>query len=314
MNPSVVQHALVSRLKFKHLDLLVALDDTRNLHQAAVKVNVAQASASRMLSEIEDAFGFLLFIRNSRGMQPTSLGTDILSYARRSLSELTRFAAELEIQTRGGYDQLTVVTIMGAAFDVLALAVSEMKTKRPMLHVRILDERIDQVVQLLQRHEVDLALGRLTEPFSHKDLEFEPLARETMRIVARASHPLSSARAVSLDELMSWPWILQPITSMARNLFEGELAIAGLTTPVNVVECGSIFATFQLLQNSDAVTMLLKSVARDYLRAHLIVELPLEIRNSLTSFGVLRRKDQPLCEPAEYLFTLLRKYTVRPSS
>ena len=79
--------ALVNRLKFKHLALLVALDDARNLHQAADAINVAQPSASRMLADIEEAFGFLLFERNARGMQPTPLGTAALAYARRSLAE-----------------------------------------------------------------------------------------------------------------------------------------------------------------------------------------------------------------------------------
>ena len=60
--------SLVNRLKFKHFALLVALDDARNVHQAADAINVAQPSASRMLGDIEEAFGFLLFERNARGM------------------------------------------------------------------------------------------------------------------------------------------------------------------------------------------------------------------------------------------------------
>src|ERR1700744_550100 len=84
--------ALGNRLKFKHPAPLVALDDPRNPHQAPEAVNVAQPSASRMLGDIEEAFGFLLFERNARGMKPTPLGVVTLAYARRALAELTRFA------------------------------------------------------------------------------------------------------------------------------------------------------------------------------------------------------------------------------
>jgi DNA-binding transcriptional LysR family regulator len=76
-----------------------------------------------------------------------------------------------------------------------------------------------------------------------------------------------------------------------------------------VVECASIFATLQLLQNSDAVAMLPESVVRDYLRAHLLIELPVEIGKSLSGFGLLRRKQETLSEPAEYFIALLRKYS-----
>jgi DNA-binding transcriptional LysR family regulator len=304
-----ISHALVNRLKFKHLALLVALDDARNLHQAADAINVAQPSASRMLSDIEEAFGFQLFERNARGMQPTPLGTAALAYARRSLADLTRFAADLDSKRRGGHGQLTVGAIMGAAPDVLAMAVAELKSERPLLNVRILGETSDQVVQLLHRREVDLALGRLTTPLQHNDFDFEPLAREAMRLVVRAKHPLAGRAPLALDALIAWPWILQPITSPARGLFEEELARAGLTSPSNVVECASIFATLQLLQNSEAVAMLPESVVRDYLRAHLLVELPVEIGKSLSGFGLLRRKQETLSEPAEYFIALLRKYS-----
>ncbi|KMZ13652.1 hypothetical protein BHUM_02340c [Candidatus Burkholderia humilis] len=309
MNQNASPVALVNRLKFKHLALLVALDDARNLHQAAEAINVAQPSASRMLADIEEAFGFLLFERNARGMQPTPLGTAALAYARRSLADLTRFADDFENKRRGGHSQLTVGAIMGAAPDVLAMAVAELKSERPLLNVRILGETSDQGVQLLHRHEVDLALGRLTTPLQHNDFDFEPLSREAMRLVVRAKHPLAVKSELTLDTLMSWPWILQPITSPARGLFEEELARAGLTTPADVVECALIFATLQLLQNSDAVAMLPESVVRDYLRAHLLAELPIEIGKSLSGFGLLRRKFETLSEPAEYFIALLRKYS-----
>lgn len=130
-----------------------------------------------------------------------------------------------------------------------------------------------------------------------------------MRLVVRAKHSLAAKTSLALDRLVGWPWILQPITSPARGLFEEELARAGLTTPADIVECASIFATLQLLQNSDAVAMLPESVVRDYLRAQLLVALPVEIGKSLSGFGLLRRKYETLSEPAEYFIALLRKYS-----
>jgi len=316
MNHQTAAIALVNRLKFKHLALLVALDDARNVHQAADAINVAQPSASRMLSDIEQAFGFLLFERNARGMQPTSLGVVTLAYARRALAELTRFAEDLDVKRRGGHGQLTVGAIMGAAPDLLALAVATLKTERPLLHVRVLGETSDQVVQLLHRREVDLALGRLTNPLQHNEFSFEPLARETLLLVVRTQHPLAQQAHVTLAELMAWPWVAQPISSPARVLFEEELARAGLATPVNLTECASIFATLQLLEKYDAIAMLPESVVRDHLRGKLLVALPLEIGKSLPGFGLLTRKGEALAEPAEHFVSLLRRFSqpIKPAS
>jgi len=310
MSQNAATVALVNRLKFKHLALLVALDDTRNVHQAADAINVAQPSASRMLGDIEEALGFLLFERNARGMQPTPLGVVTLGYARRALAELTRFADDLEVKRKGGHGQLTVGAIMGAAPDLLAMAVATLKTERPLLNVCILGETSDQVVQLLHRREIDLALGRLTHPLQHNDFSFEPLANETLLLVVRAVHPLATRAALSLPEVIGWPWVAQPITSPARVLFEEELARAGLTTPANLTECASIFATLQLLENYDAVAMLPESVVRDHMRGKLLVALPVEIGKSLAGFGILTRKEEPLAEPAVRFIELLRQHSL----
>jgi DNA-binding transcriptional LysR family regulator len=310
MSQNAATVALINRLKFKHLALLVALDDTRNVHQAADAINVAQPSASRMLGDIEEALGFLLFERNARGMQPTPLGVVTLAYARRALAELTRFAADLDVKRKGGHGQLTVGAIMGAAPDLLAMAVASLKTERPLLNVCILGETSDQVVQLLHRREIDLALGRLTNPLQHNDFSFEPLARETLLLVVRAVHPLARRATLSLPEMIDWPWVAQPISSPARVLFEEELARAGLTTPANLTECASIFATLQLLENYDAVAMLPESVVRDHVRGKLLVALPVEIGKSLAGFGILTRKEEPLAEPAERFVELLRQHSL----
>jgi DNA-binding transcriptional LysR family regulator len=309
MNHQIAATALINRLKYKHLALLVALDDVRNVHQAADAINVAQPSASRMLSDIEEAFGFRLFERNARGMQPTSLGGITIDYARRALGELTRLAEDLDVRRKGGHGHLTVGAIMGAAPDLLALSIATLKTERPLLNVRVLGETSDQVVQLLRRREVDLALGRLTSPTQHNDFTFEPLARETLELVVRVHHPLASRTSVTLAELMAWPWIAQPMTSPSRVLFEEELSRAGLATPVNLTECASIFATLQMLQKFDAVAMLPESVVRDHVRGKLLMTLPLEIGKSLPGFGILTRKGEPLAEPAEHFVGLLRRFS-----
>ena len=222
-----------------------------------------------MLADIEEAFGFLLFERNARGMKPTPLGVVTLAYARRALAELTRFAEDLDVKRRGGHGQLTVGAIMGAAPDLLAMAVAALKSERPLLNVRILGETSDQVVQLLHRREVDLALGRLTNPLAAQRFQFRAACARNLAAGGARGASAGAAHVRSrLRELIDWPWVAQPLTSPARVLFEEELARAGLATPVNLTECASIFATLQLLENYDAVAMLPESVVRDHVRGN----------------------------------------------
>ena len=301
---------LVNRLRLKHLALLAALGDLGNLHQAAA-ISVTQPSATKMLADIEQAFGFALFERLPRGMRATSLGEEVVAYAHQTQAGLARFLEDMEVKRRGGFGLITVGAIMGAAPDLLALAVAELKTRRPRLSVRILGETSDQVASLLERRQIDFAVGRFSSLLQHNLFDFEPLANESLRLVVRVGHALSRRRSLALADLIDWPWVLQPLSSPARQLLEEEFGQARLASPTNTVECASVFATLQLLQASDAVAMLPESVVRDYLRTRLLRALPIEIGKNLTGFGLLTHKLDTLSEPAKAFVGLLRHYASR---
>lgn len=304
---------LVNRLRLKHWALLAALADSPVLAQAASAISVTQPSATKLLADIEQAFQFPLFERHSRGLRVTPLGDEVVAYARQSQAGLARFLEGLETKRRGGHGNLIMGAIMGAAPDLVVRAVAQIKRERPLLNVRILGETSDQVGILLARHEIEFAVGRFASLTQHNHFAFAPLANETMQVVVRRGHPCARQRQLTLADLTAWPWVLQPLTSPARQLMEDEFTTSGQTTPRNLVECASVFATLQLLQASDAVGALPESVVRDHVRAKILRVLPVPIGADLKGFGVLTPIGAPLSEPAETFVAHLRRYAALPS-
>jgi DNA-binding transcriptional LysR family regulator len=299
---------LVGRLRFRQLALLVAIGEHRNLHRAAQAVHLAQPSATKLVHDLEQLFGLPLFERLPRGMQPTELGGEVLAFAKRMLVDLQRFTEDLENKEKGGYGQLMIGAIMGAAPDVVARAIADIKQRRPLLSIRLMGETSDEIVELLLEGKIDLAVGRFSDPLQHNEINYEVLGNEVLYIVARTEHPLTRIRRLKLSMLEQSAWILQPLTSPARQIIEQEFGQAGMKTPANLVECKSIFATLQLLQKTDAVTLLPESVVRDHLRAGLLVRLPLNLADSLPGFGILSRRGEPLSATALQFVDALRRY------
>lgn len=298
----------LNRLRFKQLALIAALGQTRNLHRAAEAVHVTQPTATKMLHDIELIFGFPLFEWLTRGMAPTELGAEVVRFAARLQAEFERFAHDLDSKRQGGYGRLVVGAIMGAAPDLMARAIADLKQVHPLLAVRLLGETSDEIMELLAQGKLDLAVGRFSGPLQHNEFDFEPLANETLYVVARAGHPLLAFERLTLAELQGWPWIMQPLTSPARQVLEQEFAQAHQPTPANLIEASSVFATLQLLQTAPAVAMLPESVVRDHLSTGLLCRLPLTIGNSLTGFGVLTRKGGSLSAVAQEFVRTLRHY------
>lgn len=304
--------ALLSRLRYKHLLMISTLGKLRNLHQTASAMNMSQPAATRMLSEIENVFGGRLFERTARGMIPTDIGTMLIDFSHNALTRLDRCAEEVHRYQLGGQGQLTVGAIMGAAPDLVAQSIIQMKKERPLLQVRLMGETSDQLVELLEQGKIDIAIARYATSIQHNQFDFEPLGNETMIAVVRRDHPLCDTPLPSLSQLLEdWPWILQPMSTPARQALEKEFEVEGLVSPRDIIECGSIFAALQLVQKSDALLVMAETVLREHLEMGRIAKLPMTIGRALTPFGLMARKNTLYGEPVTGFCDILRKNAAR---
>lgn len=60
-----------TRLKTRHLSLLLHLYEQRSVLRAAEAANMTQPAASKLLAEMESLLGVPLFERHARGVEPT---------------------------------------------------------------------------------------------------------------------------------------------------------------------------------------------------------------------------------------------------
>ncbi|MCI8209995.1 LysR family transcriptional regulator [Pseudomonas sp. S25] len=301
-------HHLFGRLRYKHLQMLVVLGSSLNLHRASLSMSMSQPAATRMLQEIEDMFGCELFERLPRGMRPTALGRELLRFAEAALSGLDRCAADIAVRKQGGYGYLSIGTIMGAAPDLVMNAVAEIKGLNPQLRIRIMGDTSDQVVQLLEQGRVDIAVTRRNLITDREQYEFEPLGNERLIAVVHSGHPLARRRKLQWAELVrDWPWILQPETSPARIAIEQALQKLELPIPADIIECSSVYSMQQLVQLTDALMVLSESAMRDYLKMGLVKALPVTLDAQMAPFGLLRRKGEPVSRELQHFIDLLRK-------
>ncbi len=65
---------MVRRLRLRHFELLVELAGSPTMRGAAQHLNLSQPAISKMLVEIEEAFGARLFDRSRQGVRPNAFG------------------------------------------------------------------------------------------------------------------------------------------------------------------------------------------------------------------------------------------------
>ncbi|MDR6869009.1 DNA-binding transcriptional LysR family regulator [Bosea sp. BE125] len=303
---SSLRQPLLSRLRFRHLMLVSRIARMGTLHRAAEELNVTQPAASKMLQDIEEILGVQIFVRQPRGLIATEIGAFVIDYAEQALSDQERFLKGLKNLQRGGYGALSIGAIMATAPDILPAAIAELKRRRPLMTIMLQTTTSDQLLRSLEKNELDLVIGRLTESRHHAIFDVEPLSIEKLWAFVSADHPLAGRDEVSLAEMETYPWVLQQQTSPMRQVIDRSFAEAGLPSLDNIVETTSIFATLHLVRRAGMISVLPHTIIEEAIARGELARLPLTIVNPLEPYGIIRRKGEPLSVNAEEFAGIVR--------
>jgi DNA-binding transcriptional LysR family regulator len=293
MNSPLTIQTLCSRLRYRHLHLLDALGRSHNVHITAQELNVTQPAATKILKDIEDMLGVELFDRLPRDMKPTEIGRFVLQFAHESLNVASKFVEELDHMKRGGYGIVQVGVTYGVA-HLLSPCIVRIKTRHPRVAIRVLERTSGLLLEQLKEKTLDVVIGRFTGEDQHNWFDFRNIGATRMCVVANPHHALLREKELTLAQLVEWPWIIPPLATPTRQLFEGTLADHGLSCPVSLVETTSIFTTLQLLQASDMLALLPSSAVDMFVEQNQLTKLPFDFARQIEDYGVLTRRGDRL--------------------
>lgn len=263
-NPIPNDWFLRSRLKMRHVQLLVAIDDHRSIHKAAAGLSMTQPAATKLLSDLEDLLGLRLFERNTRGIVPTPHGESLVRHARAILGTLDHARAELHSISDGALGRISVGVLLVVAPVLMPRALLRFKEKHPAVTVMVQEGTLGTLLPSLHRGDLDLVVGRLTADFDAHGLHFEHCYDEPMTVVVRKGHPLCGRPHLRLADLAGEAWILPTPETAYRRRLDAAFRQQGVEPPMRLLESMSILTNKTLLQESDFVGVMPVNVARYY--------------------------------------------------
>ena len=295
-----------SRLKTRHLLLLLHLYEQRSVLRAAEAANMTQPAASKLLSEMEGILGVPLFERHARGVEPTWYGQVLIRRARAALSEIGRAHDEIAAMRSGRMGQAAIGTVVNPGTTLVPQAIAAVKRDFPDILIRVEMDYSRPLVAKLLDGQLDIVIGRILGPEGASDLEFEPLADEPHSVIVRAGHPLTQRSVLSHADLIEYGWIMPPAASVLRTRLDSMFLEHGLAPPQNIIETASLPVIIHLLRHSDLLTALPAESVAPYLQTAQMQVLPIELGVRMEFFGIIRRRDQQLSPGAERVLDSLR--------
>ena len=178
------------------LNLLVffdALMAERHVTRAANKVSISQSAMSNALSRLRHVFKDDLFIRTSKGMEPTlralelgqSIG-QILQQTSRLMSSDIHFDPLISNRSYS----IRMSDLIGAL--VLPVLVTNLSSSAPNISLDVLHISPEKTVELLESDQLDIALS--TDLEHNNSIRSQELISDRMVCILRKEHPLSSGK------------------------------------------------------------------------------------------------------------------------
>lgn len=295
-----------TKLKIRQMFLLIALDEARNMHQAAHDSNMSQPAASKMLKDIEELFGVPFFDRLSRGIRPTLYGETMIRHVRMALANLSQGQDSIAALQAGLSGQVDIGVIITPSVTLVPQAIARTKDEAPRLCIGVEVGTSDLLVDRLQQGQLDFLIARLWEQEDETGLLYEDLSEETECAVARIGHPMLTRKDLTLKDLTVASWILSARGSILRHRFDMMFRRIELEPPSNVVETTAMSVIKGLLQQTDFLHVMPAEVARYYLSSNELAILPIDLPCKMDSFGIIMRRDHLLSPGADLLLKHVR--------
>lgn len=294
------------RIRLRHLHTFVAVAQQGTLGRAAETLNLSQPALSKTLNELEQLTGTRLFERGRLGAQLTVPGEQFLTHAVKVLDALNTAGQALNRKEDASADVVRVGALPTAALGILPAAIGRFHQQQKSTSLQVATMNNTMLLAGLKSGEIDLGIGRMSDPELMGGLNYELLFLESLKLVVRPGHPLLQ-ETITLSRVMEWPVVVSPKGTVPRQNAEALLQSQGCKMPAGCIETLSASLSRQLTVDYDYVWFVPSGAVKEDLRQATLVSLPVPTPSAGEPIGILTRVDIPLSTGAQMLIAAIRK-------
>ncbi|EBU2058731.1 LysR family transcriptional regulator [Salmonella enterica] len=294
------------RIRLRHLHTFVAVAQQGTLGRAAETLNLSQPALSKTLNKLEQLTGTRLFERGRLGAQLTVPGEQFLTHAVKVLDALNTAGQALNRKEDASADVVRVGALPTAALGILPAAIGRFHQQQKSTSLQVATMNNTMLLAGLKSGEIDLGIGRMSDPELMGGLNYELLFLESLKLVVRPGHPLLQ-ETITLSRVMEWPVVVSPKGTVPRQNAEALLQSQGCKMPAGCIETLSASLSRQLTVDYDYVWFVPSGAVKEDLRQATLVSLPVPTQSAGEPIGILTRVDIPLSTGAQMLIAAIRK-------
>lgn len=291
LNAQALLTRLTTRARLRHMQALVMLDDLRSMSRAAQAMGMTQPAMTQLVAELEQLLETTLFLRHSRGVDPTPAAQDLLPVARRILSATEEGAERIATRLRRVGGPVRIAATGAAMGALLDRALPRLVSQHPNLQLQVETVLGQTLAAAFSGDEFDVILCR-QQAVVPEGWSFVECYRDVPIIGAAACHPLARKAQVTAEELARCTWLQNHVASLARHIFDDLREQHGWHDLREIRVISRIpELLWSMLRDGKAVCLLLRSIAEPRLRDGSMVALPFPVQTRLAPVGYYWRPE-----------------------
>lgn len=242
-------------MTLQQLEYIVAVDKHRQFSKAAETCFVTQPALSTAIRKLEDELGVVIFNRVGTAVSVTEVGEVLLDRARRILFHTEQMFEIVKAQHEDIHGNINIGVDLSIAPFLLPRIIREINTNHPTLHLSVMEKSRFDLMELLSKGELDMAVMSLIEP---TPLLYErPLYNENYVAYLSPKHHLCDHATIDTSDLTNekvYGFLGTAKKSLEKIGYQKieltEFAPCGLLTLINIVdEQDALMVAGELLQD-----------------------------------------------------------------
>ncbi|MEM9350473.1 MAG: LysR family transcriptional regulator [Pseudomonadota bacterium] len=273
----------------RHLQLLAAVVDAGGVSEGATRLGKSQPSLSRSLALLEARVGAPLFLKGRRPLQATALGLALAEEGRAVSRAAEAASSKVANHARGHVGAIRLGGTPVFMDGVISPMLAAFQREYPDLRIDQTYGFLHDMLAQLEQDQIDLAVCPLVPSELPDGFAFEALLPGRNVIVCGIAHPLARRKSLRLDDIAPFPWIAPPSNSPLFRDLRQVLAEIGINDIKVSFSGGSLTSILNVLDGSEALTVLPYSVLFTQRDAHGLHALPIRISHPDRELGLLSK-------------------------
>lgn len=225
-------------VSLRHLRAFLALAEHRRFTRAAQACHLSQPAFSALVRQLEEAVGARLFDRNTRHVELSTEGRDLLPGAQRAVAEFDAALGGVRERALRERGRVSVALLPSLAAGWLPQVLAGFRDRHPGLELQVADLLSEPCIERVKNGQADLALAaaRAETP----ELQAEWFCSDGFHLVCRADHLLARQRRLLPADLAAHPFVHLSRTSSVRQYVDAATHPHPLPAVIEVEQLATV--------------------------------------------------------------------------